>query len=383
MGALEGGLCRGDEEVEATPTAVPTRHVAPVPVFVPPPTCHTVPTDVTAPTDEPTVDTVPTGSPTLTPTSNIISSPYPTGAPTVASTSSPTSSPTSGSTPNPTTAPSPVPGPLCSDYVCEEGYRLRSGAETRLGNDRATCCFFEAICQEVATSARCQLGDISNSLVPNPSFEEFSTCPDYFAQTERLVSWIKGTQSSSEFYVGSPTCPDEWYYPDGLNRTAVDGDGFVSLYRNPTWSPNTYYEYIGTCLESPLRANVTYTVSLFVASDLLYVAGVGYGTTTNGHSEILCVPSCGSFPIEGFEYMGDAYEVLGADQPHLGLAPGGPWKPIAFEVTPSQECAAIMVGQGRDVSASDFSGIYMSYDGVNVQEGRTGRCDSNGECLPI
>ena len=85
----------------------------------------------------------------------------------------------------------------------------------------------------------------------------------------------------------------------------MHGDANVGSIAQPD---NNYFEYIGACLISPLQAGTTYTFNLDIAA-ATDSAGTN-GGDTNGITELLCVPTCDAFPIPGFGYKGNDYEVL-------------------------------------------------------------------------
>jgi hypothetical protein len=83
----------------------------------------------------------------------------------------------------PPTSPTPTPplnGPFCIDFDCGDGYSLHKNPETRPGADRETCCSrVGSVCTGASVGSPCSLGDISSSLISNPSFEEFTSCPTH------------------------------------------------------------------------------------------------------------------------------------------------------------------------------------------------------------
>lgn len=105
----------------------------------------------------------------------------------------------------------------------------------------------------------------------------------------------------------------------------------------------------------------------------------------DGDTELLCIPDCNEFQIPGWDWKGSDFEVLATAAPAGGLlvVGGGEWKSITFEVTPKQDCPAIMFGPAltRTVQAGQ-SGSYVIYDFLNLQEGAAGVCNKNGECVP-
>jgi len=322
------------------------------------------------------IDLPPPGSPIQVPSTApppILPIPVPSTTTTEATT-------TTTTVPETTTTSTATPGPLCVDFVCEDGYLLRENPEARPGNDRETCCYREGVCAGAPIGSPCSLGDIDSSLVPNPSFEEFTSCPTSISQLDRAVTWVQATDATSDYWVGAPRCSDGWRSGlggiGGIPQQATDGDAIVGSIKG-----SSYFEYIGACLTSPLLAGVEYTFNLDVAAA---TNSGSYGGDTNGVTELLCIPDCGDFRISGSDWKGDDFEILATATPAGGLLGGGEWKSITFQVTPSQDCPAIMFGPGLAQSIQiGQSGTYVLYDFLNLQAGAAGVCDDKGECVPV
>ena len=161
-----------------------------------------------------------------------------------------------------------------------------------------------------------------------------------------------------------------------IPQNATDGFALVGSIKQPSFD---YYEYIGACLVSPIRAGVEYTFTLDIAAAL---NNSQFGGDTNGNTELLCIPSCDLFQIPGANYKGDEYEILASAAPNGGIVGGGDWKSITFVVKSSSDCPAVMFGPGKDQTVqSGQSGSYVLYDFLNLQEGAAGVCDAKGECV--
>jgi OOP family OmpA-OmpF porin len=105
----------------------------------------------------------------------------------------------------------------------------------------------------------------SQNLVPNPSFEEHTSCPDNEDQLSFCKDWFNPTYTSPDYYnkcskgkMSSVPC-----HFDGC-RTPHSGDAYVGIinFDNRFFS---YREYIGTKLLFPLKEGSIYIVSMFVS----------------------------------------------------------------------------------------------------------------------
>src|SRR5689334_8972274 len=96
------------------------------------------------------------------------------------------------------------------------------------------------------------------NLVPNDSFESFTSCPVGFSNMSDCVSWDAPTTGTSDYYnacTSGPNTPDVPNNNFGFQnaRTGVAYAGFI-----PYSAAADYREYVETALTSPLIANVTY-----------------------------------------------------------------------------------------------------------------------------
>jgi hypothetical protein len=103
------------------------------------------------------------------------------------------------------------------------------------------------------------------NLVPNDSFESFTSCPVGFSNMSDCVSWYAPTTGTSDYYNACVTGPNTPSVPTnnfGFQnaRTGVAYAGFI-----PYSSAADYREYVETALASPLSASVTYTVKFYVS----------------------------------------------------------------------------------------------------------------------
>lgn len=100
------------------------------------------------------------------------------------------------------------------------------------------------------------------NLVPNPSFEEISDCPDDFSQVDLANGWSVYRPNADYFHSCSPTflgVPDNWIG----NQSAATGDAYCGFFTyHPTANSN---ELLGRKLTVPLTIGKQYYVSLKVS----------------------------------------------------------------------------------------------------------------------
>lgn len=111
-----------------------------------------------------------------------------------------------------------------------------------------------------AVAARAQ------NLVPNPSFETYSQCPDFPAQIGRATPWTMPTNGTSDAYNACAGNDPNVSVPVNQfgNQAARTGSGYAGfILRNSTGG--SYREYIEVPLTAPLAAGVAYNVSFYVS----------------------------------------------------------------------------------------------------------------------
>lgn len=96
--------------------------------------------------------------------------------------------------------------------------------------------------------------DVVN-IVPNPSFEDYSRCPNSPADIESLDSWVMATETDIPYkYLNK--C--ESSYPD-----ITFGNGAISIYPTRNFMPS----HIATCLNRPILKDSNYKLELYVKFD--------------------------------------------------------------------------------------------------------------------
>ncbi len=98
--------------------------------------------------------------------------------------------------------------------------------------------------------ARCQ------NLVPNPSFEEYTICPDYFSQWSHAIGWADGAYNSPDYF--NACASGIWCsvpFNSLGNQNAAQGQAYMGVaYFSSTGLP--YREIITAQLTEPLQPNV-------------------------------------------------------------------------------------------------------------------------------
>ena len=111
---------------------------------------------------------------------------------------------------------------------------------------------------------------LSQNLIENPSFEEYTSCPDNINQLNRCKGWWTTDNSSSPEYFNGCSMYNPYKVRVGVPknfegyRKAKEGNGYVgiALYGKNNFN---YREYIQTKLLSKLNSGFTYRISAYVS----------------------------------------------------------------------------------------------------------------------
>lgn len=109
------------------------------------------------------------------------------------------------------------------------------------------------------------LEDVS-SLIPNNGIETFGCCPSSFSELDCATGWENGSKTTPDYL---NTCG--FVLPGIMDAGLIpfpEGNGILGAVYGETWK-----EYVGTCLTSPLEEGGDYALSFFVAALPIEVNG--------------------------------------------------------------------------------------------------------------
>ncbi len=216
-----------------------------------------------------------------------------------------------------------------------------------------------------------QVGVSPVSLIPNPSFEDNNCLPQGFGELSCASGWQQATIASTDYFVN---LPNGFFFPntplpipDGLAFT-----GFIALDSLPYSDIDTscftpYIEYLGTCLNAPMQAGVTYRLKMWLACSYP-IRFQDPDTTTSlvtplGPVEISIFGSaaCNSFPVAvplfGCPIGVDDWAVLDT----VIYQPNGEWLEVNFEFTPSTDILSVIIGASCDLPDDYLYNIEGNY----------------------
>jgi len=188
----------------------------------------------------------------------------------------------------------------------------------------------------------CEIVFIDN-LIPNPSFENYSTLPTThatsgFATMDLLDDWQQLSGATSDYlnmlsYTGDPPGLG---LPPYLLGPPPDGDGFIGFFNSGyTGVGVDYKEYVGACLLKPLKAGKTYHFLIHIGftNNSPFTNISLYGRTSCNSSIFFPGTGC---PAEVFKWS-----ELGST-----VVSGTPntWDEFEFSVTPTEDIYGFAVG---------------------------------------
>ncbi|MBK9639542.1 MAG: T9SS type A sorting domain-containing protein [Bacteroidetes bacterium] len=109
----------------------------------------------------------------------------------------------------------------------------------------------------------CPFFCLSQNLIPNGSFEVYSSCPSFYSQIDSALYWFSPTVGTPDYY---NSCATNFAVSIPNNYSGYQnaiGSGFTGIILLHTQAVNTR-EYIETQLSSPLLANQSYYFKMYV-----------------------------------------------------------------------------------------------------------------------
>ena len=200
------------------------------------------------------------------------------------------------------------------------------------------------------------------SLVPNPSFEEKSCCPENRSELNCAETWIQASEPTTDYihtcgWLGWDDFPVPTPIPDG-NGVIGFRDGRARMGESdPTWK-----EYAGACLLGPLRTGVSYRFEFWVG-----FAAQQHSPPINIH--FFGTPDCEFLPFGvgneqfGCPTNGPNWVLLGTK----AVAGGNNWVKASIDVTPTQDINAIAIGPSCNNRNSSVS-LYYFLDDLVLDE---------------
>ena len=212
-------------------------------------------------------------------------------------------------------------------------------------------------------------GEAVESIIPNPSFEDYNCLPQSYSELGCADTWQQATNATSDYFHTLS------YMPVVVPLPVPDGDACVGGYliRNYQGPGMHYMEYIGACLPEPLLAGEEYSFQLRIAARQINGFLDGTYPITIGPVDITLfgLTTCPTFPVGSESGCPQGWTVLGS----VTHQPDGQWHQVTITFTPTADINAVMIGGPCDPPADYDVGLfalenlpYFFYDGLTLNQ---------------
>ena len=221
---------------------------------------------------------------------------------------------------------------------------------------------------------------LTNSIIPNPSFETKTCCPNTVADVppgwgdmDCLVNWTQGSSGAALDYINQcGLMASDWLSPP---LPFPDGEGCVGFVAN--LQNVNFQEYVATCLNRPMQADTSYTLNFSLGFGIQTSLSPSYNLDTvfSADSVELAIfgnPTCGTnqLPYPG---IGCPTNAMGSDWVLINtitVKGREEWIETAFEFTPDDTYAAIAIGASCGVKDLGSAAEYYFIDNLILSESR-------------
>jgi gliding motility-associated-like protein len=212
-------------------------------------------------------------------------------------------------------------------------------------------------------------GEPVESIIPNPSFEDYNCLPQSYSELNCADTWQQATNATSDYFHALA------YMPVVVPQPVPDGDACVGGYlvRNYQGIDLHYMEYIGACLPEPLLAGEEYSFQLRIAGQQINAFLDATFPITVGPVDITLfgLATCPTFPVGSDSGCPQGWTVLGT----VTQQPDGAWHQVTITFTPTTDINAVMIGGPCDPPADYDIGQfaldhlpYFFYDDLTLNQ---------------
>ncbi len=200
-----------------------------------------------------------------------------------------------------------------------------------------------------------------SSLIPNPSFEEMSCCPQGEADLECADEWIQASTPTTDYYhtCGILAHPFLGFM---VPTPIIDGEGAIGFRDGKFGQPN-FKEYAGACLTESMTIGAEYMLDFYVGfhdapgSDVLNMAV--FATTDCNN-----LPFGNNNPDFGCPTNGPGWVQLGT-MTYTGV---NEWVDVEFEFIADQAYEAIVLGPDCSINPDINDDPYFFFDDLVLAE---------------
>jgi len=221
---------------------------------------------------------------------------------------------------------------------------------------------------------------LTNSIIPNPSFETRSCCPNTvtdvppgWGDMDCLVNWTQGSSGAALDYINQcGLMASDWLNPP---LPFPDGEGCVGFVAN--LQNVNFQEYVAACLNRPMQADTSYTLNFNLGFGIPANLNPSYNLDTvySADSVELAIfgnPTCDpdQLPYPG---IGCPTNATGSNWVLINtitVRGRGEWVETAFEFTPTDTYRAIAIGASCGIKDLGEAAEYYFIDNLILSESR-------------
>ena len=205
---------------------------------------------------------------------------------------------------------------------------------------------------------------IESSLIPNPSFEEMSCCPNANEMLNCAESWIQASEATSDYvhicegYLGNTSIPAVAPLP------FPDGEGGVGFRDGQSFAGPNYKEYVGACLTEPMVIGVTYRLDFFVGFQNNVVGSTSFDMAFFGSTD------CNALPFGGDVFdIGCPTNVSGyVELTQQTVSGNNDWVNVVVEFEADQAYEVIVLGPSCSANTNWALDPYFYADRLALAE---------------
>ncbi|NBC03974.1 MAG: T9SS type B sorting domain-containing protein [Bacteroidetes bacterium] len=235
---------------------------------------------------------------------------------------------------------------------------------------------------------------LTNSIIPNPSFETRTCCPNTVTDSppgwgdmDCLVNWTQGSSGAALDYINQcGLMASDWLSPP---LPFPDGEGCVGFVAN--LQSVDFQEYVATCLNRPMQADTSYTLNFSLGFGIQTSLSPTYNLDTvfSADSVELSIfgnPNCDpdQLPYPGIgcptNAMGSEWVLINT----ITVKGREEWIETAFEFTPDDTYQAMAIGASCGIKDLGSAAEYYFIDNLILSESRNFELDapikSGSEC---
>ncbi len=196
------------------------------------------------------------------------------------------------------------------------------------------------------------------SLVPNPSFEDYLCCPNDHSQMNCVTGWQQASGATTDYLnqCGYVSIPFLSPFPDG--------DGAIAFIAGSIENPDgteIHKEYAGVCLNHPMEKDAVYEFEF-------YIGFLDEANSPPINFTFFGSPSCSNLPFtSGYDCPTNYSDWYLLDSQEFSLEDTPGWKKVSMTIQPSVDIQAIVIGD--DCNPKDGLKVYLLDNLILKNEG--------------